>query len=108
MCTKFEGGFTDETGWLIIMDHSNFMEMVSLIEFMYEQFIQDFLFDFRLVQAYITGGVEKGDWGYCVSGARACFWGPEPSCMFFDKKMQRKSSSMIICQSFYDAKTSQL
>ena len=45
------------------MDHSNFMEMVSLIEFMYEQFIQDFLFDFRLVQAYITGGVKKGSRG---------------------------------------------
>jgi len=41
------------------MDHSNFMEMISLIEFMYEQFIQDFLFDFRLVQAYITGGVKN-------------------------------------------------
>ena len=57
------------------MDHSNFMEMVSLIEFMYEQFIQDFLFDFRLVQAYITGGVKKGDGVLCIRGP-GLFLGP--------------------------------
>lgn len=55
------------------MDHSNFMEMVSLIEFMYEQFIQDFLFDFRLVQAYITGGVKKGAVGTVYPGPGLVF-----------------------------------
>ena len=92
MCTKFEGGFTDETGWLIIMDHSNFMEMVSLIEFMYEQFIQDFLFDFRLVQAYITGGVEKGDWGYCVSGPGLVFGARSQAACFLISKCNENPS----------------